>query len=88
MGIDYYSCTHCGETFNDCGYFISCDCGNIWCSDECAKKDKYKVKKNGDSSCKFCRKEDFDDTVLFNYALTKLKLNRKQLVEEYKIVIK
>ena len=44
MSIDYYSCEHCGDTFPDCGSYISCgNCGTMWCSDECADADGYKI---------------------------------------------
>lgn len=42
MSIDYYSCNNCGETFPDCGDYISCEgCGTSWCCDECAEEDGY-----------------------------------------------
>jgi hypothetical protein len=88
MGVDYLTCNYCEKTFNDCGYYVSCDCGMHWCSDKCAIKDKYKLKKKTDeSSCKYCREEDFNDVTLLKYALKELKLTRKQLVDNYKISI-
>jgi len=85
MSIDYFSCNYCGNTFNDCGDYVSCDCGMTWCDDECARKDKYRQKRNDESSCKYCREEDFEDLVLLKYALKELKLTRKQLVTNYKL---
>ena len=41
MGVDYYSCKNCGETFPDCGDFTYCSCGKRWCDDNCAKEDDY-----------------------------------------------
>lgn len=42
MGVDYYACNNCGETFSDCGHYITCEsCGTRWCSYECAKEDGY-----------------------------------------------
>lgn len=42
MSVDYYSCNNCGETFSDCGSFVSCEtCGTKWCCDECAEEDGY-----------------------------------------------
>ena len=45
MSIDYYTCStkNCGNTFADCGDYISCNCQAHWCSDKCAEKDGYKV---------------------------------------------
>ena len=40
MSIDYYSCNNCGETFPDCGDYVSCEgCGTKWCCDECAEEE-------------------------------------------------
>jgi hypothetical protein len=89
VSIDYYSCKHCGSTFNDCGDYVSCDCGEVWCSDKCAKKDGYKYSsRKGESSCKFCREEDFEDEKLLKFALKILNMKRKDLIEKYKLTIK
>lgn len=42
MGVDFYSCKNCGDTFPDCGEYVSCDCGEHWCCDECAEEDGYR----------------------------------------------
>lgn len=39
MGVDYYSCNYCDETFPDVGRYVTCDCGNHWCCNECAEED-------------------------------------------------
>ena len=42
MGVDYYVCEYCGETFPDAGYYVSCEeCGTRWCSDSCAEEEGY-----------------------------------------------
>lgn len=43
MGVDFYTCKHCGETFSDHdeGYTFCKTCYSDWCSEECAKKDGY-----------------------------------------------
>lgn len=41
MGVEYYTCNYCGETFSDCGGFVICECGTKWCDDECAEADGY-----------------------------------------------
>lgn len=41
MGVEYYTCNYCGETFSDCGDFVGCECGTKWCDDECAEADGY-----------------------------------------------
>ncbi|MEG2787485.1 MAG: hypothetical protein RR942_06645 [Romboutsia sp.] len=41
MSVDYYSCDSCGDTYCDCGYYVRCECGKGWCSDDCASDDGY-----------------------------------------------
>ena len=41
MGVEFYTCNYCGETFSDCGGFVGCECGIKWCDDECAEADGY-----------------------------------------------
>ena len=42
MGVEFYTCNYCGETFSDCGGFVGCECGTKWCDDECAEADGYR----------------------------------------------
>jgi hypothetical protein len=39
MGVDFLVCKNCGDTFCDCGEYVSCECGEHWCGDECAEAD-------------------------------------------------
>ena len=41
MSIDYYSCNSCGESFPDVIDYAYCECGKVWCDDECAKEDGF-----------------------------------------------
>ena len=42
MGVDFYTCHYCEDTFPDCGYHVTCEsCGTHWCSDECAEEEGY-----------------------------------------------
>lgn len=42
MGVEFYTCDNCGETFADCGEYVSCEtCCTKWCCDECAEEDGY-----------------------------------------------
>lgn len=42
MSIDYYVCKNCGDTFCECGGYVSCEsCGTKWCDDKCAEDDGY-----------------------------------------------
>lgn len=82
MGVDWYPCVKCGETFPDCGPHVSCDCGNYWCSDECAEKDGFRRSDDdySDGSCKFCRHEDLDDATLVNFMLKHFRKTREEMV--------
>lgn len=92
MGVDWYSCKNCSDTFPDCGDYVWCECGEHWCSDKCAKADGYEYEEfeDGDGdivekiSCNFCRKEDFEDYELLGFALDKLGISRIQLVKLFK----
>lgn len=113
MSVDYLVCENCGDTFPDCGYYVTCEgCGTDWCSDECAQEDgfvrehcsKYSYLNNRDlmeeyreeycnfeycteceyynpESCKYCRKEDYEDYVLLDKALELLGMSREELVK-------
>lgn len=95
MGVDWYSCNHCGGSFPDCGDFKMCECGYRWCSYECAEADGYKHKywtdENGEDweeqSCQYCRKEEFEDSALLEHALELLNLTRSELMEKYKFTL-
>ena len=47
MGVDFLTCHFCGRTFADCGDYESCECGEHWCSLDCANEDGLK-----EESCK------------------------------------
>lgn len=113
MSVDYLVCSNCGDTFPDCGYWLSCEsCGTCWCSDECAEEDGFvreycskhpdlddrdlmesyrrthcdfedctECEHYNPESCKYCRKEDYEDYVLLEKALELLKMSREELVK-------
>ncbi|AKC02697.1 hypothetical protein CPT_Stills69 [Bacillus phage Stills] len=88
MGVDYYACKSCEDTFPDCGYHVSCECGHHWCSDDCAEGDGYEhivdEERNHETiSCNFCRGEDVDDSDLLAAFLHMTKMTRTQAVEWY-----
>lgn len=85
MGVDFYPCNSCGETFCDCGVYVGCDCGNKWCDTECAEEEGYQYnEETRDSSCSYCRKEDFEDSELLRYVLRKSGITREEIISEYK----
>ncbi|MEH6848089.1 hypothetical protein CON15_19665 [Bacillus cereus] len=89
MGVDFYPCENCGETFPDCGYYVSCECGMHWCSDGCAEEHGHESREDEEtgyeeSSCMYCREEDFDDNSLLYHALDLLNMDRQQIIGSYK----
>jgi len=93
MGIDYYPCKNCDETFSDCGYYVGCNynCGRLWCSDECAEADDLQQAKVPDGedereycTCRYCRKEAVTDEDLLLFMLNRQKLTRGEAVKLWK----
>ena len=94
MGVDFYACDSCGETFNDCGDYAHCEtCGQLLCPD-CMNK--YGVghsmadidaDEQGDDNfdqCPFCAKKIVSDNTLLEFALKKLNTTKEKLIKEYK----
>lgn len=94
MGVDYYACNSCGETFPDCGDYTHCECGMTWCDDSCAEGEGYQREEDGftpdgskwsqDTSCNYCRKEDFDNSTLLNFVLENINKTRAELISDFK----
>lgn len=82
---DYACCDKCGRVFccDDCAedgiltYIYYDNDGN-----ECSEDDDYDYQEV--SSCKFCRKEDFDDEQILKYLLDKYKLTKDDVKSEMK----
>lgn len=88
MGIDWFACNYCGDTFPDCGDWFICDeCGTDWCSEECAKADgamRHEEDGYGEIvSCKYCRNEDLKDSQLVAYLLSYFNVTREEMVRRY-----
>ena len=83
MSIDYVVCKNCGEAFPDCGDFEYCECGETWCSSECADKDGVTSDADGQvTSCSYCRKEKFDDGKILKYILSKYGKSKEDVISE------
>ena len=85
MGVEWEVCNKCQEAFPDVDYYVYCNCGLSWCSNGCAKEDGYEKIEGEDfyeTSCNFCRQEDFPDLLLLNHALKILKTSRKDLIND------
>jgi hypothetical protein len=91
MGVDFFFCHQCGESFPDCGDYVSCgdDCSNVWCSLDCACEEGYDDGYNEESeecektSCDFCRQEDAEDSELLEFLMKEHKLTRNKLLKMY-----
>ena len=89
MSVDFFDCRVCGQSVCECGHFVCCDCGEKWCSEECAESEGYndttyeKDNIHHYGSCNFCRNEDHEDRTLLNYALSLLDKDRQELVKMY-----
>lgn len=91
MGVDFYVCKRCGDTFPDYGRYESCEsCGNKWCSQQCAQEDGLREELYEDEddcyeqTCSYCRAEKADDHTLFLFLLTHFCVTREEVLEEWK----
>lgn len=57
MGVDFYACDQCGDTFPDCGDYVSCDCGRKWCDHDCAEADGFEEIEECEDDCDECELE-------------------------------
>lgn len=91
MGVDWFPCDNCDETFPDAGPYALCeDCSGKLCC-KCMKKlsirDTMVAKiENYDpdeySQCPFCSREIITNADLLTYALNRLGKTRKELEQE------
>jgi hypothetical protein len=86
MGVDYYSCVKCGETFSDAGDYASCEgCGSMFgpcCMDECCDErdeETYEI-----HSCVVCRKELIPDAALVAFLLGFTGMTREEAERRYR----
>lgn len=95
MGLDIYTCDSCENTFIGGGDEVNCECGLKWCDSECAESDGFRHEENGfkpansnweqETSCNYCRNENFADSELLWYAINQLLIiSREDLIEKYK----
>lgn len=94
MSVDFFPCKACERTFPDCGPYVSCDCGNVWCSKKCAKEDGFidiedldeedqNNWKHSSITCKYCRGEDVESELLFEFLMKKHNLKKEEIIKEY-----
>lgn len=81
MSVDWYNCANCNVSFNDCGHFFGCDCGEMFCCAECGDKKGDCGDDVDPATCKICRGEVVTDEQLLEYLIEKSGLTRVAHVE-------
>lgn len=94
MGLDLYTCDGCENNFVGGGDEVSCECGRMWCDGECAESDGFRHEEDGfkpansnweqDTSCSYCRGENFTDSELLEYVLKAMNMDRSELIIDYR----
>jgi hypothetical protein len=90
MGVDYYTCQNCGQTYADCSYYFTCtNCESGFCSDKCGGRKVEKASASGkywddETSCVLCREEVIPDSDMVNFLLNRLGMTRTQAEELYR----
>jgi len=94
MGVDFYACSQCRDTFPDCGVFSSCEtCGEMLCPrcmtqlsvgsrlmDEPDEDDA----DEGYEQCPFCAKQLASDAALLEFALSEMGITKDELAARYR----
>lgn len=89
MGVDYYTCEVCQETYADCGPVFTCyswnkenrkaaGCERMFCSAECGQPQG----EGASLSCVGCRNEITNDRTLLAFLLAKFGLTREAVATE------
>lgn len=88
MGVDWYACAGCNETYPDCSYYFTCsDCERGYCSDGCGGREVTKEadqKYKEETSCIFCRGDVVDDAEMVAFLLGRLDMTRDEAIALWK----
>ena len=94
MGVDWYPCSSCRETFSDCGEYGWCACGDKLCG-YCWNKFQKKYGRSKDieygtvsNGCDDCQLVDPSDITLLAFALHKLSMTESDLAEELRAAVR
>jgi hypothetical protein len=86
MGVDFYACQNCGDTYPDCGYYFTCTgCESNFCSDKCGKKislDEESEYAKTLTSCVFCRYEEVTDRQVLLFLCKKYNIVEEDAIKE------
>lgn len=81
MGVDYYACSKCGETFGDCGVYYNCiTCGLRYC-EHCDGH----LEEDEDSEtilCKYCNPKNVNDDDMLKYFIEKSGKTKDEIVSD------
>ncbi|EPD81334.1 MULTISPECIES: hypothetical protein [unclassified Paenibacillus] len=95
MGVDWYTCKNCDNTFHDAGNYGCCSkCEEMYCGkcyDAFIKKygeidednEEYAIYGESLPECDWCNGKKVEDSDLLNFALEKLCMKRSKLKKEY-----
>lgn len=100
MGVDFYPCEECGETFPDCGDYCSCEmCSVMLCTpcanekglssqitdlNQCDEAEKAEAVGEGYCQCPYCTGESVTEELLMKFAMEKLGVDREGLAAMYR----
>lgn len=98
MGVDWYPCAVCNETFPDCGPHGNCEiCGSMFCRqcdpgriheedyvDDDGNTDSKALDQARLDACPLCSKQVVTDESLVSFLLDKLGWSRKKAEKEYR----
>lgn len=100
MGVDWYACPSCRETYPDCGHHGTCiGCEQTYCGgcfDDFAEKygliddshDRYSWYGQALVECDHCNGTIVSDSELLTFVLGNLGIDREALLEEYRVIKK
>lgn len=95
MGVDFYACANCEETFPDCGEYYSCEqCSRAYCSTDCAAftpivpfvstededaEDHYY--EDDEKQCGVCAKTTVDYYLVYKSLLKHFKITKEEALQ-------
>jgi hypothetical protein len=91
LGVDFYKCPLCHESYPDCGSYFECQiCPNQTC-DDCARAGKFgsyydppdDVEYDPSEGCPFCNLTEVHNSDLMSFALKKLNITKEELKNLY-----
>ena len=82
MSVSLFNCLYCNNEFSDFENYVSCECGEKWCSMECAEMDGLNHEEKG--TCPYCYTGYISDSELLDYILNINNWTKEYLIESFK----